>query len=102
MNTASRRPLLLRIVEDYWGVLLLLIAWQAWVVANSFNPIVMPTPLAVLGDLASHPGVYLRNVGITLAVAVAGLGARMAGGTRPAPPPRFSARPPGLPYSPTR
>jgi len=24
---AARRPLLLRLVEDYWGVLLLLIAW---------------------------------------------------------------------------
>ena len=96
MNTAGRRPLLLRIVEDYWGVLLLLIAWQAWVVANSFNPIVMPTPLAVLGDLASHPGVYLRNVGITLAVAVAGLAAGMAVGTGLAIAAWFSAVAAGL------
>ena len=51
-------------------------------IANSFNPIVvLPTPLAVLGDLASHPGVYLRNVGITLAIAVASLIAGMAVGT---------------------
>ena len=53
-----RRPLVLRLVEDYWGVLLLLIAWQLWVVVNRFNPIVMPTPTAVLGvvhDTASVP-----------------------------------------------
>jgi NitT/TauT family transport system permease protein len=76
-----RRPLVLRLVEDYWGVLLLLIAWQLWVVVNRFNPIVMPTPTAVLGDLLSHPEVYLRNVGITLAVAVFGLVVGMLVGT---------------------
>lgn len=76
-----KRPFLLRLVEDYWGILLLLIAWQLWVVVSRFNPIVMPTPVAVLGDLAAHPDVYLRNVGITLAVAVFGLVAGMLVGT---------------------
>lgn len=75
------RPFLVRIIEDYWGILLLLFAWQAWVVVNSFNPIVMPTPTAVLNDLVSYPMVYLSNVGITLAVAVFGLIAGMAVGT---------------------
>ncbi|NDH61372.1 MAG: ABC transporter permease subunit [Alphaproteobacteria bacterium] len=78
---ASKRPLLLRLVEDYWGILLLLLAWQLWVVLNRFNPIVMPTPVAVLGDLVDHPMVYVRNVGITLAVAAFGLIAGMAVGT---------------------
>ncbi len=77
----ARRPLLLRLVEDYWGVLLLLIAWELWVIANRFNPIVMPTPTAVLGDLLGHPDVYVRNVGITLAVAVFGLVVGMLVGT---------------------
>jgi ABC-type nitrate/sulfonate/bicarbonate transport system permease component len=77
----ARRPLLLRLVEDYWGVLLLLIAWEAWVIVNRFNPIVMPTPLAVLDDLAAHPRVYLQNVGITLMVAVFGLVVGMLVGT---------------------
>ncbi|MBM3648798.1 MAG: ABC transporter permease subunit [Alphaproteobacteria bacterium] len=77
----AKRPLLLRLVEDYWGILLLLLAWQAWVVINRFNPIVMPTPVAVLGDLARHPDVYLGNVGITLAVALFGLVAGMWVGT---------------------
>jgi ABC-type nitrate/sulfonate/bicarbonate transport system permease component len=77
----ARRPLLLRLVEDYWGVLLLLIAWEAWVIVNRFNPIVMPTPLAVLNDLATYPRVYLQNVGITLMVAVFGLVVGMLVGT---------------------
>lgn len=75
------RPLLLRVVEDYWGILLLLFAWQLWVAANGFNPIVMPSPLAVLGDLAGHPGIYLSSIGITLGVAAFGLVAGMAVGT---------------------
>jgi NitT/TauT family transport system permease protein len=78
---AAKRPLLLRLVEDYWGVLLLLIAWESWVVLNRFNPIVMPTPVAVLNDLATFPGVYLRNVGSTLLVAVFGLVVGMLVGT---------------------
>ena len=76
-----RRPFLLRLVEDYWGVLLVLVAWQLWVVIGRFNVIVMPTPLAVVDDLLTHPGVYLANVGITLAVALFGLVAGMAVGT---------------------
>ena len=74
------RPLLIRLVEDYWGILLLLVAWEAWVIANSFNLIVMPTPTAVLHDLVTYPMIYLGNVGITLAVAVFGLVAGMAVG----------------------
>jgi ABC-type nitrate/sulfonate/bicarbonate transport system permease component len=76
-----KRPLVLRLVEDYWGVLLLLIAWELWVIANRFNPIVMPTPTAVLNDLVTYPQVYLRNVGITLMVAVFGLVVGMLVGT---------------------
>ena len=62
-------------------ILLLLVAWQAWVIANSFNPIVMPTPIAVLNDLVTNPGVYLGNVGITLLIAFFGLVAGMLVGT---------------------
>jgi ABC-type nitrate/sulfonate/bicarbonate transport system permease component len=76
-----RRPFLLRLIEDYWGVLLVLVAWQLWVVIGRFNVIVMPTPLAVVDDLINHPGVYLSNVGITLALALFGLIAGMAVGT---------------------
>jgi ABC-type nitrate/sulfonate/bicarbonate transport system permease component len=92
----AKRPLLLRLLEDYWGVLLLLIAWELWVVLNRFNPIVMPTPTAVLEDLASHPGVYLSNVGITLAIAAFGLVAGMLVGTGLAIAAWFSAIASGL------
>jgi NitT/TauT family transport system permease protein len=75
------RPFVIRLIEDYWGILLLLVAWETWVTANSFNPIVMPTPTAVLNDLVTNPGVYLGNVGITLMIAVFGLVAGMLVGT---------------------
>ncbi|MBS0522511.1 MAG: ABC transporter permease subunit [Proteobacteria bacterium] len=81
MRPLPLRPLLVRLVEDYWGILLLLVAWEAWVMANSFNPIVMPTPTAVLGDLVSNPGIYFDNVGITLMIAAFGLVAGMLVGT---------------------
>lgn len=90
------RPFLLRLIEDYWGILLLLLAWQLWVVADHLNVIVMPTPLAVLHDLVSHPDVYLENVGSTLAVAAFGLVAGMAVGTALAVAAWFSAIAAGL------
>ncbi|MGQ3302389.1 ABC transporter permease [Reyranella sp.] len=96
MERASGRPLLLRLVEDYWGILLLLLGWQLWVVLNRFNPIVMPTPVAVLGDLVAYPMVYVQSVGITLAVAVFGLIAGMAVGTGLAVAAWFSAVASGL------
>ena len=96
MSEPAKRAPLLRLVEDYWGVVLLLAAWQLWVIANRFNPIVMPTPVAVLGDLAQHPDVYLSNVGITLAVAAFGLVGGMLVGTALAVAAWFSAVASGL------
>ncbi len=96
MGAAAKRPLLLRLVEDYWGVLLVLIAWQAWVSLARLNVIVMPTPLAVLNDLRSHPDVYLDNVGATLAIAAFGLVGGMLVGTALAVAAWFSAVASGL------
>jgi NitT/TauT family transport system permease protein len=76
-----KRPFLLRLVEDYWAILLLVIAWQAWVTVSQLNVIVMPTPLAVLGDLIHNPRVYLDNVSITLLIALFGLVVGMLVGT---------------------
>src|SRR5436305_1406129 len=36
------------IVRNGWGILLLLVGWQVWVVASELNAIVMPRPLGVL------------------------------------------------------
>jgi ABC-type nitrate/sulfonate/bicarbonate transport system permease component len=62
-----------RIFSHYWGILLLLIVWQLWVVVNRFNPIVMPTPVGVFIDLIHSPLIYLHNTGITFLVALVGL-----------------------------
>ena len=61
------------VLRDSWGILLLIVAWQAWVVAMNFNSIVMPRPLGVLADLASAPGVYWHNALYTIAAAIIGL-----------------------------
>ena len=75
------REMIRRIFSHYWGILLLLAAWQVWVVANRFNPIVMPTPVGVFSDLIHYPAVYVHNTGVTFLVALAGLVGGMAIGT---------------------
>jgi NitT/TauT family transport system permease protein len=57
----------------YWGVLLILILWQAWVTLGELNAIVMPQPIDVVVDLVSNPGIYLQNGVQTLALAAGGL-----------------------------
>lgn len=68
-------------VRNGWGILLLLVAWQAWVVTMDFNSIVMPRPLGVLHDLLAAPEVYWKNAVYTVGAAVAGLVLGMALGT---------------------
>jgi len=62
-----------RVFSQSWGVFLLFAAWQIYVDAMHFNSIVIVTPLAVLRDIASHPGVYLLPAAWTLGFALAGL-----------------------------
>jgi ABC-type nitrate/sulfonate/bicarbonate transport system permease component len=85
MNGQLRLPgaagVLQRAALNGWGILLLLAAWQAWVIAMEFNSIVMPRPWGVLQDLATAPGVYWQNALYTVAAAAAGLLAGMALGT---------------------
>ena len=61
------------VLRDSWGILLLLVAWQAWVTVMNFNSIVMPRPLGVVGDLLSAPGVYWQNALYTIVAAILGL-----------------------------
>jgi NitT/TauT family transport system permease protein len=65
----------------FWGVLLLLFAWEAWVEVNRFNAIVMPRPENVFADIIGHPDIYWTNARTTLAVAAFGLVAGMLLGT---------------------
>lgn len=57
----------------YWGVLLILVIWQAWVSVGDLNSIVMPRPAAVAAELIGHPSIYLTNGVQTLALAAGGL-----------------------------
>ena len=59
--------------RETWGILLLLAAWQFWVLTSSYNPIIIVGPVTVLRDLVQHPGLYLRPTLWTLAFALAGL-----------------------------
>ncbi len=63
---------MIRAFSQSWGILLLLVAWQAWVSVTGFNSIVMPSPRMVFDDLAGHPIAYLLPAGATLLVAFVG------------------------------
>jgi NitT/TauT family transport system permease protein len=69
------------LAREGWGIVLLIVLWQAWVLAMDFNAIVMPRPLGVLQDLAREPGIYGRNAMYTVGAALAGLALGMALGT---------------------
>jgi ABC-type nitrate/sulfonate/bicarbonate transport system permease component len=62
-----------RLLAQSWGILLLLAAWQFYVMARHFNSIVIVTPLTVIGDIARHPSVYAEPTLWTLGFAMAGL-----------------------------
>lgn len=64
----------------YWTVLLLVVAWGVWVEAFHVNQIVAPSPGAVFGDLAGHPGVYATALAETMLMAVGGLVLGMTAG----------------------
>lgn len=69
------------LVSRYWGVALILLFWQGWVMAFDLNAIVLPRPLNVLRDITNNPGLYLANAAITGSAAASGLAIGMAAGT---------------------
>ncbi len=62
-----------RILSQSWGIMLLLAAWQFYVMVRHFNTIVIVTPLAVVEDIVRHPSVYAAPTLWTLSFALAGL-----------------------------
>jgi NitT/TauT family transport system permease protein len=62
-----------RQLANLWPFLLVILAWQVWIVAKDIQPIVAPAPAAVFQQLVSSPLAYLRDAGLTLKVAAAGL-----------------------------
>lgn len=80
-DTEHRTGRTIRFIELNWGILLILVAWEAWVVINDYNPIVMPSPQGVFLDLVSNPGVYIENTSVTFLIAIIGLMGGMLIGT---------------------
>jgi ABC-type nitrate/sulfonate/bicarbonate transport system permease component len=62
-----------RALSQSWGIVLLLAAWQFYVMAMHFNSIVIVTPIAVVGDILRHPSAYAWPTLWTLGFALAGL-----------------------------
>ena len=58
----------------FWGVLGLLLAWELWVVLRGLNPIVMPSPSRVFGEIAGHPSLFFATSLETLAALGLALG----------------------------
>ncbi|WP_170116317.1 ABC transporter permease [Rathayibacter caricis] len=66
------RPALRGLVH-LWPVLLVLVAWDLWVVLNGYTATVAPRPWPVVGDVVLGVVDYLPSVGYTLGVALVGL-----------------------------
>jgi NitT/TauT family transport system permease protein len=64
---------LLAILQRYWPILLLLIAWPVWLWVNGYSRAVAPSPLDVASDLVLHPDIYVWPVVWTALFAVGGL-----------------------------
>jgi ABC-type nitrate/sulfonate/bicarbonate transport system permease component len=88
-NAARSNPSRLRLialralhsVQNLWGIAVIVVLWEAMVVINDFNAIVMPRPADVLADIASNLPLYLGNLGKTSSVALGGLLIGMIVGT---------------------
>jgi NitT/TauT family transport system permease protein len=61
------------LVDRGWPVLLLLAAWQLWIVAAHVPPIVAPAPARVFVEVGANPGLYVAAACATTGVALAGL-----------------------------
>lgn len=58
---------------NWWAVIGLFVAWHLWVTIAGYNRIVVPTPLEVLQDLVTNPGVYVGDALRTMSMATFGL-----------------------------
>lgn len=70
-----------RVIRQYWGVVLIVVVWELWVVLNDFNAIVMPRPWPVVVDVVKGASIYFPNAAQTLVMALAGLVIGMVLGT---------------------
>lgn len=75
------KALPLALLQRFWGIAAVLLAWQFWVTIGRLNAIVMPSPTAVVLAVARAPWPFLDAGLRTLELAVAGLAVGMACGT---------------------
>lgn len=61
-----------------WPALLLVAAWQIWIVAAHVPALVAPAPFAVVRELFGDPGLYASAAAVTAGVAAAGLALGMS------------------------
>jgi NitT/TauT family transport system permease protein len=71
MRTAGARAA--GLLDRSWPVLVLLAAWEVWIVAAHVPPIVAPAPALVVIEVATNPGLYAAAACATIGVALAGL-----------------------------
>ena len=87
MNSASPFPgaklakRATRALLNFWAIAVILLLWEAMVLLNNFNAIVMPRPWAVAADLWANPALYLASFLQTATVALGGLLLGMLAGT---------------------
>jgi ABC-type nitrate/sulfonate/bicarbonate transport system permease component len=70
---AALVPRVSRAVSLVWPVVLLVAAWQLWIVAANVPAIVAPSPWAVIAELAHDPLLYAHAAAWTIGVAALGL-----------------------------
>lgn len=87
MNSASPSPgatlakRATRALLNFWAIAVILLLWEAMVLLNNFNAIVMPRPWAVVADIWANPGLYFTSFLQTAIVALGGLLLGMLAGT---------------------
>jgi len=64
-------------LNRYWGVILLIVLWHAWVSIKGYNMIVMPHPSAVAHELIVNADKYIGPMWITFLQALIGLAGGM-------------------------
>jgi ABC-type nitrate/sulfonate/bicarbonate transport system permease component len=69
-----------RIFSKGWGIALLLLCWQLWVMTTDYNSIVVVSPLSVARDIVLHAQVYLLPALWTAGFALAGLALGLVAG----------------------
>jgi len=63
----------MKLLDRGWPVVVLLAAWQAWIVIARVPPIVAPAPARVAVEVAANPQLYVAAASATIGVALAGL-----------------------------